>query len=315
MEKVEKVENQPALFVVGDEAPCGCDLPSTRARNQLVTVSNMTAETLLKDLDDARRRRGLSKSELADLAGTHASAVRRLFTNEDRVPNLATVAAIAEALGQEMRLVPRTLHPEQESDFGESLRLLPDAPFSTVLADPPWRFMNRTGKVAPEHRRLSRYDTMTTSEIASLPVADIVSSRSHLYLWVPNALIADGLAVMEAWGFTYKANLVWAKRRKDGGPDGRGVGFYFRNVTELLLFGVRGSMRTLDAGRRQVNMIETRKREHSRKPDEQYELIEACSPGPFLEMFARYPRAGWSVWGNEADEAIVPRGRQYAAYK
>ena len=85
---------------------------------------------------------------------------------------------------------------------------------------------------------------------------------------------------MQGWGFRYVSNLVWAKRRKDGGPDGRGVGFYFRNVTELILFGVRGSMRTLDPGRRQVNMIETRKREHSRKPEEAYDLIEACSPGP-----------------------------------
>ena len=154
--------------------------------------------------------------------------------------------------------------------------------FRTVLADPPWRFLNRTGKAAPEHRRLSRYDTMTTAELCALPVARVMADTAHLYLWVPNALIADGLRVLESWGFQYKSNIVWAKRRKDGGPDGRGVGFYFRNVTELILFGVRGSMRTLSPGRRQVNIIETRKREHSRKPDEQYEIIEACSPGPYL---------------------------------
>jgi len=187
-------------------------------------------------------------------------------------------------------------------------------PFGTVLADPPWRFQNRTGKVAPEHRRLSRYDTMTTAEICDLPVADLMADQSHCYLWVPNALLADGLAVMEAWGFTYKSMVVWAKRRKDGGPDGRGVGFYFRNVTEPILFGVRGKLRTLEPGRRQVNMIETRKREHSRKPDEQYDIIEACSPGPFLELFARYPREGWSTWGNEADPEVVPRGRQWPTY-
>ena len=112
---------------------------------------------------------------------------------------------------------------------------------------------------------------------------------------------------MKAWGFTYKANLVWHKVRKDGGSDGRGVGFYFRNVTELVLFGVRGSMRTRDAGRRQTNIIVSRKREHSRKPDEQYAVIEACSPGPYLELFARHPRAGWTQWGNEApnDSATV----------
>src|SRR5580692_4380470 len=127
--------------------------------------------------------------------------------------------------------------------------------YSTILADPPWRFQNRTGKVAPEHRRLSRYDTMTCDEIAALPVANVVADQAHCYLWVPNALIADGLAVMAAWGFTYKAMVVWAKRRKDGGPDGRGVGFYFRNVTEPILFGVKGNLRTLEPGRRQVNMI------------------------------------------------------------
>lgn len=189
-----------------------------------------------------------------------------------------------------------------------------DEGFKTILADPPWRFTNRTGKVAPEHRRLDRYSTMELEDICALPVATIANSNSHLYLWVPNALLPDGLKVMEAWGFRYVSNIIWAKRRKDGGPDGRGVGFYFRNVTEMLLFGVRGSMRTLQPARSQVNMIETRKREHSRKPDEQYALIEACSPGPYLELFARQTRSGWVCWGDEADEAIVPRGKVHPGY-
>jgi N6-adenosine-specific RNA methylase IME4 len=180
------------------------------------------------------------------------------------------------------------------------------APFVTVLADPPWRFSNRTGKVAPEHRRLSRYRTLTAKEIAALPVAQLMAPRSHCYLWVPNALLAEGLMVMENWGFTYKANLVWHKVRKDGGSDGRGVGFYFRNVTELVLFGSRGQLRTLGPGRRQVNLLATRKREHSRKPDELYELIERCSPAPYLELFARYHRPGWTAWGDEAPMAEAP---------
>lgn len=173
--------------------------------------------------------------------------------------------------------------------------------FSTILADPPWQFSNRTGKMAPEHKRLLRYPTMTFREIMELPVAQLAAPKSHLYLWVPNALMSEGLEVLKRWGFTYKTHIVWYKIRKDGGPDGRGVGFYFRNVTELLLVGVRGSMRTLAPGRRQVNIISTRKREHSRKPDEQYQLIESCSPGPFLELFARHPRPGWSQWGNQID--------------
>ena len=181
-----------------------------------------------------------------------------------------------------------------------NLENLGDTPFGTVLADPPWRFMNRTGKVAPEHQRLSRYDTLSWKEIAAMPVAEVMAEKSHCYLWVPNALLAEGMAVLKSWGFTYKTMIIWAKRRKDGGPDGRGVGFYFRNVTEPILFGVRGGLRTEAPGRRQVNMIETCKREHSRKPDELYPIIEACSPGKYLELFARYPREGWRAWGNEA---------------
>jgi N6-adenosine-specific RNA methylase IME4 len=182
--------------------------------------------------------------------------------------------------------------------------------FGTVLADPPWRFVNRTGKVAPEHRRLSRYPTLPTGEICALPVGGMMAPRSHLYLWVPNALLAEGLQVMEAWGFSYKSNLVWHKVRGDGESDGRGVGFYFRNVTELILFGVRGSLRTLAPGRRQVNLLSSRKREHSRKPDELYDIIETCSPGPFLELFARHPRPGWWAWGDEAAAEVAPQGRR-----
>jgi len=179
--------------------------------------------------------------------------------------------------------------------------------YGTILVDPPWRFANRTGKMAPEHKRLRRYRTLSTAEIAALPLADHAEKKSHLYLWVPNALLLDGLEIMRAWGFVYKTNLVWYKIRKDGGPDGRGVGFYFRNVTELVLFGVRGALRTRSAGRRQVNVIPARKREHSRKPDELYAIIEACSPGPYLEVFARGKRQGWTAWGDEVETYRPPR--------
>jgi len=175
--------------------------------------------------------------------------------------------------------------------------------FATVLADPPWRFQNKTGKVAPEHKRLARYPTLTLAEIEDLPVQDVVEATAHLYLWVPNALLPEGLQVMQSWGFRYKTNLIWYKVRQDGGPDRRGVGFYFRNVTEMLLFGVRGKhARTLAPGRSQENIILSRKREHSRKPDEQYPIIEACSPGPFLELFARGARQGWFTWGNQSKD-------------
>ena len=185
--------------------------------------------------------------------------------------------------------------------------------YGTILIDPPWRFTNRTGKMAPEHKRLRRYPTMSFPEITALPVSNLALPKSHLYLWCPNALIREGLDIMKAWGFTYKTNIIWYKTRKDGGPDGRGVGFYFRNVTEMILFGVKGSLRTKQPGRSQVNIISTRKQEHSRKPDEQYDIIEACSPGPFLELFARQQRKGWTSWGDQAEtyEDNRPEHRGY----
>lgn len=195
----------------------------------------------------------------------------------------------------------KTKSPSSAAD--DLLNFAGNNKFSTILADPPWQFKNRTGKMAPEHKRLSRYPTMSLKEICELPVEAIVCDTAHLYLWVPNALLAEGLKVMEHWGFTYKTNLIWYKIRKDGGPDRRGVGFYFRNVTEVILFGVRGkNARTLQPGRSQENIISSRKREHSRKPDEQYDIIESCSWGPFLELFARGPRKGWVSWGNQAEQ-------------
>lgn len=194
--------------------------------------------------------------------------------------------------------------------------------FATIMADPPWQFQNKTGKVAPEHKRLNRYSTMPLIDICAMPVSSLAQDTAHLYLWVPNALLPEGLQVLKAWGFNYKSNIVWEKIRKDGGPDGRGVGFYFRNVTEILLFGTRGkNARTLQPGRSQVNyisaaepdgdIIKTRKREHSRKPDEQYQIIESCSPGDYLELFARGERKNWAVWGNQADENYKPDWETY----
>lgn len=185
--------------------------------------------------------------------------------------------------------------------------------YKTIYADPPWQFQNRTGKVAPEHKRLNRYSTMTLEDIKHLPVADVADEKCHLYLWVPNALLPEGLEVLKAWGFEYKTNIIWEKIRKDGMPDGRGVGFYFRNVTEILLFGIKGSKnRTLNAGRSQVNLIRSIKREHSKKPDEFISLIESCSSAPFLEIFARGNRSHWDMWGNQATYDYEPTWHTYA---
>lgn len=202
-----------------------------------------------------------------------------------------------------------------ESTVRDLLSFTAGEKYNTIYADPPWRFRNRTGKFAPEHRRLARYETMTVKEIKALPVSKIAGEKAHLYLWVPNAFLPDGLAVMDAWGFEYKSNLVWEKVCKDGKTDGRGGGFYFRNATELLLFGIRKKSapnRTLSPARAQVNLIRTIKREHSRKPDEMIPLIEACSAGPRIELFARGARDGWMMWGNQATADYEP---DWATYK
>ena len=230
-------------------------------------------------------------------------------------------SAPGEGVSRKAPRVELAPHPDPLPASGEReqgaaadlLRFAHGRKFATILADPPWQFTNRTGKMAPEHKRLARYSTLKLDEIMALPVGDLAAPTSHLYLWCPNALLPEGLAVMKAWGFNYKSNLVWHKIRKDGGSDGRGVGFYFRNVTELILFGVRGkNARTLAPGRSQVNLLGTRKREHSRKPDEQYDIIEACSPGPFIELFARGTRKGWATWGNQADDEYRPTWKTYA---
>ena len=203
---------------------------------------------------------------------------------------------------------------DSEATFASLLNFVSGKKYKTIYADPPWQFQNRTGKVAPEHKRLNRYPTMNLEDIKALPVGEVADEKAHLYLWVPNALLPEGLEVMKAWGFRYKTNIIWEKVRKDGEPDGRGVGFYFRNVTEVLLFGVKGEgFRTLAPARAQVNLIRTQKREHSRKPDEMIDLIESCSPGPYLELFARGKREGWTLWGNQANENYEPDWPTYCS--
>ena len=185
-------------------------------------------------------------------------------------------------------------------DLQRYIHAMGDGRYGTVLADPPWRFLNRTGKVAPEHGRLSRYSTMHIDEIKEMPVGEMVAEKSHLYLWVPKALLKEGFEVLEAWGFTYKTTLVWHKIRKDGGPDGRGVGFYFRNTCEFILFGVKGNLRTHAPARSIVDILRTRKREHSRKPASFYRWVENRSKGPYLELYSRTTRPNWTGIGNQA---------------
>jgi N6-adenosine-specific RNA methylase IME4 len=161
----------------------------------------------------------------------------------------------------------------------------PCPPYRTILADPPWA-LNQIG-----HRGASaHYPVMSVEEICALQVGRLAAEDAHLWLWVTNGTLVFGRSVMAAWGFSYRSCLTWIKPRY-------GLGVYLRNQTEHLLLGVRGRAPILFRG--QGTWLYAPVQEHSHKPEEQYAVIERCSLGPYLELFARRTRPGWHVWGNE----------------
>jgi len=164
--------------------------------------------------------------------------------------------------------------------------------YPVVYADPPWKFHlygPDTPRVAERH-----YPTMSTEELCAVPVAaDLATPDAVLFLWTATSILPEALRVLEAWGFRYVTNVVWVK-------DKIGVGHWVRNQHELLLIGRRGGFPTPEPAKRPSSVIEARRREHSRKPDEAYELIERMYPEmPKIELFARRARPGWAAWGNE----------------
>lgn len=171
--------------------------------------------------------------------------------------------------------------------------------YKTIIADPPWRFSNSTGKVAPEHKRLYHYPTMSLDEICSIGpwIQDHIKSGAHLYLWAPTALLNQGLLTMAAWGFDHKTNIYWHKITKDGISDRSCMGFYYRNVVKPCLFGVTDRERTNHFNI--PNLIAEKKRSHSQKPEAFYSLVQRQSDGPYLELFARQNRPGIDAIGND----------------
>lgn len=181
-----------------------------------------------------------------------------------------------------------------------------DQKFRTILADPPWDIPmcpRSTSRPLTKDEKLP-YPTLSIASLLSMKINQLCEDTSHLYLWVPNGFLEKGIDLLKCWGFTYKGNIIWHKVNKDNTTSGSGMGYYFRNATEICLFGTRGkNARTLPPARTQVNVIQSKRviGDHSRKPEKMYDLIESCSPGPYLELFARHKRAGWVSWGNEID--------------
>lgn len=160
------------------------------------------------------------------------------------------------------------------------------APYRCLVCDPPWQFERKPTRARPP------YKTMPLEEIKSFPISNSAAKDAHLYLWVPNAFLNDGLEVMRAWGFEYVTNIIWIKHQV-------GLGNYWRNAHEIALFGVRGHLPPLRNDIRTWFMAD--RRQHSRKPDEFYSLVEQVSPGPRIDFFSREKRPGWDQWGDECD--------------
>ena len=172
--------------------------------------------------------------------------------------------------------------------------------YTTVSADCPWKEGQLGSRGAIKH-----YDLMNLEDIKNMPVADLCAENAHLWLWVPNGLIQQGLEVMKAWGFEYKSIFTWIKPRL-------GLGNYLRNASESILFGTRGKLPI--QFKAQPNWLFAPLQDHSHKPEEQYAIMERCSPGPYLELFARRRQPGWDAWGNEIDSDIVIPGYPVPKY-
>lgn len=173
--------------------------------------------------------------------------------------------------------------------------------YRTIIADPPWN-INQTGKRGAARH----YELMTLDRIKAMPVADLCDMNSaHIYVWVPNGLLQEGLDVIKAWGFTFRSPIYWIKPRL-------GLGNYIRNASETLLFATCGHAPVKFHA--QPNWLFAPLQDHSHKPEEQYAIIERLSDGPYLELFARRRQPGWDVWGNEIDSDIVIPGYPVPTY-
>lgn len=256
-------------------------------------------ELLAERGPDGRLPRGRLK-QVAERCGCQKAEISRRMLFADRFPTEEERDHAMIAFGSWYQVVNVGLAPIENLDVADGELVVPAGRFATIVADPPWRYGNTSTRGAAE----DHYPTMSIDELCELDIAPgRAADQSHLYLWTTAGHLPEAFRVMEAWEFTYKTYLVWVKPQM-------GMGNYFRVSTELVLFGVRGGMRTRDMAT--MNYFEARRGKHSAKPHKFYDLVEKCSPGPYLEMFCRCYRdrqlvcpcsrceRGWEVWGNQA---------------
>lgn len=178
------------------------------------------------------------------------------------------------------------------------MKPLPDGAFGCILADPPWAFETYGKKHTTPHRGAAdHYGVTTTADLQRLPVATLAAKDAALFMWVVDSHLPDALALADAWGFTFKTcAFVWVKAKRGGYPK-VGMGYWTRKQTEQCWLFTRGKPRRLGKGVEQL--IQCGRGAHSAKPEILYDKIEALVGGPYLELFARSTRLGWTGWGNE----------------
>lgn len=245
------------------------------------------------ELTKAVERGHLAVSTAADIAKLPHDEQRALIESAD--PKI--LRAVIKEKRAEIQAEKRERRDERERDLAEKQQALPDKRYGVILADPEWRFEPYSRDSGMDRAADNHYPTSLTEVIASRPVAQIAAGDCALFLWATAPMLPDALRVMEAWGFTYRSQVIWGKDRL-------GTGYWFRNKHELLLLGVRGNVPAPAQGLQWDSLIQAAVSAHSAKPDRFYELIEAYFPNlPKIELNARRVRPGWDAWGLEAPEA------------
>ena len=216
---------------------------------------------------------------------------REKYIAENKPKDKLSVTGLVRIAKERSREARREVNREKISSVSDPTKS--GAVYSTIVIDPPWDWgdegdKDQLGRAKPD------YATMSIEQLEQLPIGKLADTDCHLYLWITNRSLPKGFRLLEAWDFRYITAITWVKPHF-------GMGNYFRGQTEHVLFGVKGSqlLKRKDAGT--VFNADRGKAGHSSKPESFLPFVESCSPGPYLELFSRSERVGWSMWGENAN--------------
>lgn len=250
-------------------------------------------DVIVADLPQLSDRERKSREQAAKSVGTSGRAVAQAKRIQQEAPDLAEKVIAGElALDKAEREVRRRVNAIEADRLRQEPMPLPTGKFAVIELDPPWSYEEQNLGAPGNRNAEDKYATMTLREIGNLPIEQLAAENCHLYLWTTANHLRHSWELLDRWGFEYRSIIVWHKTRI-------GMGHYYRNQAEFVLFGVKGRLPLLAHDRPNVYTWEA-PRIHSAKPDGFYELVEECSPSPRIRLFARAQRDGWESWGNQA---------------